>query len=289
MLVPGAYRTPLMRALDGAGGQHLATLTTNGVGYRAQGRKSETMTEPQRPSSLAEVVTARLRRDIVEGEFELGQALSESKIAARYSVSRTPVREAFACLGLEGLVRTEPQQGTFVFTVDRDEFALISEARSVLETAALRLAAERDPEALVERWTGLVETMTAALQAGDARRYSRSDGEFHQALFDLAANPYLAAARQAFAAKIAAVTNRLGAQPRHMRESYGQHVDLLALVERGEVEAAAALLERHIRYKGRSFWKGFDAPPKSRRQRISELLVDDDAYDGHETLGRLAR
>ena len=86
---------------------------------------------------------ARLRREIVEGEFELGQALSESKIAARYGVSRTPVREAFACLGLEGLVRTEPQQGTFVFTIDRDQFAQISEARSILETAALRLAVER--------------------------------------------------------------------------------------------------------------------------------------------------
>src|SRR5919106_7086535 len=114
------------------------------------------MAAAERPRSLAEVVTTRLRREIVEGEFDFGQALSESKIAARYGVSRTPVREAFACLGLEGLVRTEPQQGTFVFTIDRAQFAQISEARSILETSALRLAIARGHADLVRHWQRFV-------------------------------------------------------------------------------------------------------------------------------------
>jgi DNA-binding GntR family transcriptional regulator len=149
-----------------------------------------TLGETDRPKSLTEVVTARLRREIVEGEFEFGQALSESKIAARYEVSRTPVREAFACLGHEGLVRTEPQHGTFVFTMDRAQFAQITEARSILETAALRLAMERGYDELIREWTWLVQAMAAALRDTDAKRYCRCDGDFHQALFSLAANPY---------------------------------------------------------------------------------------------------
>jgi DNA-binding GntR family transcriptional regulator len=231
----------------------------------------EPMAASERPRSLAEVVTARLRREIIEGEFDFGQALSESKIAARYGVSRTPVREAFACLGLEGLVRTEPQHGTFVFTMDRGQFAQISEARSILETAALRLAVERGHADLVRQWTWLVEAMTAALRDKDAKRYSRCDGEFHQTLFSLAANPFLTAAGQAFAAKMAAVRNRLGAQPEHMAKSYDQHVELLALVERAEVGLAVDLLEHHIRFKGESFWVVPNTTPKSRWERISEL------------------
>jgi DNA-binding GntR family transcriptional regulator len=225
----------------------------------------------ERPKSLAEVVTARLRREIVEGEFDLGQALSESKIAARYGVSRTPVREAFACLGLEGLVRTEPQQGTFVFTIDRAQFAQISEARSILETAALRLAVERGCPDLIRQWQRFVEGMTVALRDRDARSYSRFDGDFHQSLFRLASNPFLTAAGQAFAAKVAAVRNRLGAHPEHMAKSYDQHVELLALVERSEFDAAVDLLEQHIRHKGESFWNVPDAMPKSRWERILEL------------------
>ena len=225
----------------------------------------------ERPRSLADVVTARLRREIVEGEFDLGQALSESKIAARYGVSRTPVREAFACLGLEGLVRTEPQQGTFVFTIDRVQFAQISEARSILETAALRLAVERARGDLVRQWQLFVEGMTTALEDKDAKSYSRIDGEFHQTLFRLAANPFLTAAGQAFAAKMAAVRNRLGAHPEHMAKSYDQHLELLALIERSDLEAALDLLERHIRHKGESFWSVPDTAPKSRWERILAL------------------
>jgi DNA-binding GntR family transcriptional regulator len=230
-----------------------------------------TRADLERPKSLAEVVTARLRREIVEGEFEFGQALSESKIAARYDVSRTPVREAFACLGLEGLVRTEPQHGTFVFTMDRHEFAQISEARSILETAALRLAIERGRDDLVRQWQRLIEAMTAALGAQDAKRYSRCDGEFHQTLFRLAANPYLTAAHQAFAAKMATVRNRLGAQPEHMAKSYAEHVELLDLIEGGKVASAVDLLERHIRYKGESFWPVPETAPKSRWAKIWAL------------------
>jgi DNA-binding GntR family transcriptional regulator len=225
----------------------------------------------ERPKSLAEVVTARLRRGIVEGEFELGQALSESKIAGRYGVSRTPVREAFACLGLEGLVRTEPQQGTFVFTIDRAQFAQISEARSILEIAALRLAIERGHADLVEHWTRFVDGMKAALQAQDARNYSSFDGDFHQTLFSLAANPFLTAAGHAFAAKMAAVRNRLGAHPEHMAKSFDEHVELLALVEARDVDSAVHLLERHIRYKGESFWSTPKAQLKSRWEKILEL------------------
>jgi len=225
----------------------------------------------ERPKSLGEVVTARLRREIVEGEFEFGQALSEAMIAARYQVSRTPVREAFACLGLEGLVHTEPQHGTFVFTMSAAEFAQLSETRSILETAALRHAMSRNPKALVRTWRQIVSDMRAALRNGDAKKYSGRDGDFHEAIFDFATNPFLAAAGHSFSAKMAAVRHRQGSEPDHMEKSFGEHSDLLGLAERGDVEPAVELLQRHICQKGESFWAGSRTIPKSRWQRISEL------------------
>ena len=225
----------------------------------------------ERPKSLAEVVTARLRQEIVEGEFEFGQALSESKIAARYGVSRTPVREAFACLGLEGLVRTEPQHGTFVFVMDRDQFAKISETRAILETAALRIAMERARPDLVRQWKRLVKAMTAAVEDVDRKRYSNCDGEFHAILFTLAENEFLVSAGQSFSAKMAAVRNRLGAEPEHMKKSFREHLDLLELATSGDVAGAVALLEKHIRDKGEDFWTVPAQQTKSRWEKITEL------------------
>lgn len=225
----------------------------------------------EKPTSLAEIVTARLRREIIDGEFDFGQALSESKIANRYGVSRTPVREAFARLDLEGLVRTEPQHGTFVLTMDREQFDQISETRAILEIAALRRAMQSNLDELVERWKELVDAMQIARKDGDGKRYSRLDAEFHKILFGLAANPFLDAAGQSFSAKMAAVRNRLGPQPEHMARSCAEHVALLDIVRRNDADAAADFLERHIRFKDESFLAVPETVQKTRWEKISEL------------------
>lgn len=223
------------------------------------------------PASLADLVTARLRQEIVAGEFQFGDALSETKIARRYDVSRTPVREAFARLEQEGLVRTEPQVGTFVFTMDQDQFAQMSEVRALLEVAALRSALSGSAPRLVAEWGRLLGAMSAASERGDPRRYAEADGAFHDVLFRLAGNPYLEEARRNFAAKLAAVRNRLSTTPEHMAKSFNEHAELLRLVEAGQADPAARLLEHHIRYKGASFWPPAPRVPRPLRERIAAL------------------
>ena len=212
----------------------------------------------ERVKSLSEEVTIRLRWEIVEGAFALGESLSESMIAARYGVSRTPVREAFAFLGQEGLVRTEPQHGTYVFSITREEFARLSETRSILETAALRLSHERNRKALIRGWRRIAKAMQTTVSSERGLDYCRLDGEFHELLFNLADNPHLVEASQSFATKIATVRNRLGATGEHMRRSLGEHQELLKLLEADEIDRAVELLDRHIRFKGEAFWAGID-------------------------------
>jgi DNA-binding GntR family transcriptional regulator len=155
--------------------------------------------------------------------------------------------------------------------MEREEFAQLSETRAILETAALRLAVERNHPALVKQWKRLVGAMATAMRDGQRKRYSDCDGAFHTVMIDLAANPFLAAAGQSFSAKMAAVRNRQGSEPEHMAKSYQEHAELLDLVTRNEVDAAVDLLQRHIRDKGESFWATPNPSRKSRWQRISEL------------------
>lgn len=224
------------------------------------------------PLPLATLVTNRLRQEIVEGGFAFGEALSEAKVAKRYDVSRTPVREAFARLELEELVRTEPQSGTYVFTMDRAQFGLISETRSILECAALRFAFERNREDLVARWSEIVGALHEAAESGDKKAYSTADGAFHDTLFELADNPYLEAARHPFAARLAAIRNRLGLSPDHVAKSRAEHAELLRLVSDGFIGDALSLLHHHITEKGADFWSIPEAAP---RRRWEKLLVED--------------
>lgn len=196
----------------------------------------------------------RLRQAIIDGEFELGEALSESKIAKLYDVSRTPVREAFAFLGLEGLVITEPQQGTYVFTITQEDFALVSKTRSVLETAALEMTLERKRTQLLKEWRRIVKAMATALERQEPVTYVQLDRDFHAMLFHFAGNPYLLESTSAFSAKIAAIQSRLSSTMEHMAHSFAEHSELLRYVEDKRDQSALELLDHHIRFKGKEFW-----------------------------------
>ncbi len=226
------------------------------------------------PLSLVDLVTERLRQEIVYGHFEFGDALSESRIARRYEVSRTPVREAFARLEMEGIVRTEPQSGTYVFTIDRAEFVKLSETRSVLEIGALRMAMQNDPEGLVAAWRETTAAMDEAMKTGDKLAYSKNDGAFHEALFEHAQNPYLLQARRSFASKIDTIRNKLGATPEHMKKSFAEHVALTEAIAAGDVSRAADMLDQHIRHKGASFWTIPEKTPETRWERMQKLVAE---------------
>jgi len=208
----------------------------------------------ERPRSLTELVFEAVKSDIVNGDMQMGDALSEAGIARRLEVSRTPVREAFARLELEGLVKTEPQRGTFVFTMQEDKLRDICDTRVCLETAALRAAFAKNLSGLVRDLRDIAERMTAAREAGDDKTYLRLDTQFHQALFDNSGNPFLDDAYQTIASKMAALRNRLGAHPDHMAKSYAEHRQIVELLEAARIDEAIGVLVAHIGRKEGSYW-----------------------------------
>ncbi len=208
----------------------------------------------ERPKSLTGLVTDALREEIVSGDLEPGTALSEAKIAARLEVSRTPVREAFQRLELEGLVRTEPQRGTYVFTLGAKQLTDICDLRVCLESRALELSFACDREGLARGLGQVAKDMTEAREAGDDRLYLQLDTRFHQVLFDHADNDYLNEAYQTIASKMAALRNRLGAHADHMAKSYAEHCRIAELAAEGALEEARNLLIAHIGRKEGSYW-----------------------------------
>lgn len=207
-----------------------------------------------RPKSLAERVCEALKQEIVDGDLQLGEALSEVRIANRLDVSRTPVRQAFARLEIEGLVRTEPQRGTYVFTLGPQELRDISDTRVCIEVGALKIAFESNRDALVVKLAQIVAAMTSAREAKDDAAYLRQDTEFHQAIIDCTGNPFLNDAYQTIGTKMAALRNRLGAHPDHMAKSFAEHRKLLELLSAGDLAGATDVLVAHIGRKEGSYW-----------------------------------
>ncbi len=213
------------------------------------------MTQLQRPKSLTELVTEALRSEIVDGALPLGAALSEVGISKRLGVSRTPVREAFSRLDIEGLVRTEPQRGTFVFTLSDAELRDICDVRVCLETAALRMAYSKNRDAISRALSDVVEKMSECRKANDDAGYLRLDTAFHQTFFDHAGNAFLNDAYQTIAYKMAALRHRLGRHQDHMAKSFDEHTRLNDLIRNGQIDDAESLLIKHIGRKEGSYWE----------------------------------
>jgi DNA-binding GntR family transcriptional regulator len=137
----------------------------------------------------AEQAYAVLHRGIIEGQFSPGERLTESEVADRAGVSRTPVREAMRKLEVEGLLRFVPNQGAFVAAWSEDEVDEIFELRALLEGHAARLCASRARDEDIQELRQLAEAQLAASRdnnEGRLERIAELNGRFHRRLISAA-------------------------------------------------------------------------------------------------------
>jgi DNA-binding GntR family transcriptional regulator len=212
----------------------------------------------QRPASLTEIALQQMRTAIIEGRLPLGSAISEGQFAALLGISKTPVREALAQLRMEGLVRIVPQSGTFVFTLSATEVVEICELRQTLETAALRLALERNRARLIEGLAEVCASMDKVRAAGDERAYLRLDSAFHEQFFASCGNHYFADAYARIVPKVAALRTHLATRPDHTRMSYEEHKQILYAIQRKRDKDIMPILDKHIERTRTAYTRNID-------------------------------
>jgi DNA-binding GntR family transcriptional regulator len=208
----------------------------NSLAYHASGRSR----------SLADQAAEQIRVRIANGDFQLGEALSETTLAAELGVSKTPIREALLRLKAEGLVDIQPQRGTFVFRMGTEEVRALSECRDVLECAALAMAMREDAPALGAALADIVSDMDQALARGDAATYRELDSRFHECIIRHCGNSYLSEAYGMIAFRIQTLRNLLSLDFELNARSLKQHALLSEVIAGGNTQEAIALLKRHI-------------------------------------------
>ena len=199
------------------------------------------------PENLTTRVTEAIRQSIVDAEFALGEALSESTLAARLGVSRTPVREALTTLQRQGLIVIRPQSGSFVFMPSEEDVAELCEFRRLIETAALRLACVRRREQALAQMRAAIAAMETAHEAGDALAYARADAAFHDAIVENSANRYLIESYTLVSGRVSALrTRNLSVSTPLRRRSNSAHRAIVAAFEKGDLPEAERIVDEHV-------------------------------------------
>jgi DNA-binding GntR family transcriptional regulator len=134
--------------------------------------------------NCANQVYVVLKSDIMEGRIAPGALLSESSLASRFGMSRTPVREALGVLASDGLITTLPQRGHVVNTVSVSEVLDAFRLREILEVEAIGQAVRRISDVEIDRLRELI----AIREAADLPDINR---EFHTAIARASGNRLL--------------------------------------------------------------------------------------------------
>ena len=210
---------------------------------------------------LAEDAADRVRDEILTGGFTQGERLVEARIAQELGISRGPLREAFKLLRAEGLVKEEPNRGTFVVRLSGNDVRDLFELREALETMCVRLVVDRRRESGVRELHRLLDQLEMAASKGDAHAVSRADLALHEAICRLSGNARLHAAfERDFPTMLALI--RIDDQLYPSLEAMAlEHRPILDAIERGDADLAVKYLQEHIREASELVAAYIEAPP----------------------------
>ncbi len=122
-----------------------------------------------------------LRSEILSLKILPGQALSENQMTARFNMSRTPVRNAFAQLQKDGLIEIIPKKGTYVTLIDLDAAEQTIFMRIQVEIAAMRYLARHPDAQLFARLEKQLLLQEKQIEDGAIdTEFFRLDSMFHE-------------------------------------------------------------------------------------------------------------
>lgn len=142
-------------------------------------------------STFRQHIAERLRAAILGGEIAPGAQLVETTLAAQFSVSRGPLREALRELIEEGLLVTVPYTGTHVITLTVQDIQEIYSMRITLERFAFEQAWPRRDEAFARELRRRNAVLTQAIDAGDDAASILAELDLHGLVYEASGHKLL--------------------------------------------------------------------------------------------------
>lgn len=136
-------------------------------------------------------VHAFLEDDILELRLPPGSRLTEADLAARFGVSKTPVREALMLLENQLLITHEPYMGATVTMLTASEYVNLVTLLDNVEVPALGTVIAKRNERDVRDVEGLLDVLERSHASGDGVGYRTALQGMHTRMFSIAQNPHL--------------------------------------------------------------------------------------------------
>jgi DNA-binding GntR family transcriptional regulator len=198
-----------------------------------------------RESSSARIEAALLE-DIAIGELEPGARLDETRLAERFGVSRTPVREALNRLTAQGVLVAGEKRGVRVAQYGREELAQMFEAMHEIEALCAGLAAQRLTLLARSEMEAAQAECIAAAESGLRLRYLKANEALHFLIYRATRNAYIESLAVDFRRRTGPFRAKKFATRTDLIASAESHEELLQTIFSADSERAADGMRRHM-------------------------------------------
>lgn len=196
-------------------------------------------------SSKVDIVYRAILSGIKKGEYLPGDRIVISRVARENGCSEIPVREALRRLESEKLVELLPNRGAVVSRVSKSFLSQLFAVKAILESGAVRLAADNLTPAQLKRLRGLARDMVAAFEAGKLKQCSALNHKFHITLYRTTGNDVLVDYIDELWNKWPTGHYANAIPDEWYRISMQQHFELLDALEAGDKDKAEEIIRYH--------------------------------------------
>jgi len=195
-------------------------------------------------ASLSQQIRDQLLDRIMQGELPPGSRLIELRIAAEFSTSQAPVREAIRELEAMGVVETLPNKGARVRTITNEELRQLYDVRAQLESYAAQLTAEQGVQ-IKSKLKDAVKDMKRAAREEDSTGFANHNSRFHRVILEGSGNSVLLELWETLNVQSRTMTN-VARSRRNLMELADSHLEIIDAIASGNPEKANNAAKKHV-------------------------------------------
>ncbi|MCH5249164.1 MAG: GntR family transcriptional regulator [Lachnospiraceae bacterium] len=196
--------------------------------------------------SLRGRVFQKIRDDILSGKYKEHEELKEVAIGEELGVSRTPVREAFRQLELEGLIQIIPNKGAYVTGITAKDVKDIYMIRSLLEGLCARMATEKITKEQLEEMEENIYLAQFHADKGHMDQMAELDNRFHDILYEACDSKMLEHLLKDFHQYVLRVRQKTLATNTRGRASNDEHKQIMEAIKAKDAARAEKLANSHM-------------------------------------------
>lgn len=213
------------------------------------------MFKPAPASSTVRHIVAELRKAISSGRLAPGTRLVEADLAAKFAVSRGPIREALRELSYQGLVTLRPKRSAVVRSLTAEDILEVYVLRAVLGSVAIRqlIGASLVTEEVIDNLQRLADRAKMKSNRTRQAKLVECDLAFQTAIIESCGLPRVAARFRESTAEVKTFITASGIRYTEIDRILADHDELLAAIKAGDPDHAADLWHKRMHTAVREF------------------------------------